>query len=107
MFTIKPLLKSDKLYKIQIDIELASNVPTHAVGIGGAPGESVYLKAGASPIEPGDDLLIFPNPANGLLNIQSQAGKIKSIGLFTQDGRLSSDNGGSRIYLRIRLLISL
>jgi hypothetical protein len=33
-------------------IGLASNAPSGAVGIGGAPGESVYLKAGASPVEP-------------------------------------------------------
>jgi hypothetical protein len=31
---------------------LASNAPSDAVGIGGPPGESVYLKAGASTVEP-------------------------------------------------------
>lgn len=45
-------LSPNKIYKLAIDIELASKAPTHAVGIGGAPGESVYLKAGASLIEP-------------------------------------------------------
>jgi len=45
-------LSPNKIYKLLIDIELASSVPTHAVGIGGAPGESVYLKAGASLVEP-------------------------------------------------------
>jgi len=39
-------------YTIVFDIELASNAPKGAVGIGGAPGESVFLKAGATGIEP-------------------------------------------------------
>lgn len=39
-------------YNLQIEVELASNAPTNAFGVGGAPGESVTLKAGASAIEP-------------------------------------------------------
>lgn len=39
-------------YNLVFEIELASNAPTGAVGIGGAPGESVFLKAGASYTEP-------------------------------------------------------
>jgi hypothetical protein len=45
-------LSPNKTYKLTIDIELASEAPTNAGGIGGAPGESVYLKAGASLAEP-------------------------------------------------------
>jgi hypothetical protein len=45
-------LSPNKTYKLLIDIELASDAPTHAIGIGGAPGESVFLKAGASLVEP-------------------------------------------------------
>jgi hypothetical protein len=45
-------LHPNKIYKLQIDIELASNAPTHAIGIGGAPGEGVTLKAGATLVEP-------------------------------------------------------
>jgi hypothetical protein len=45
-------LTPNKVYKLLIEIELASDVPTNAVGIGGAPGESVFLKAGASLVEP-------------------------------------------------------
>ena len=41
-----------RTYRIEYVITLASNAATGCVGIGGAPGESVYLKAGASPIEP-------------------------------------------------------
>lgn len=39
-------------YRIEYVITLASNAATGCAGIGGAPGESVFLKAGASPIEP-------------------------------------------------------
>jgi hypothetical protein len=34
-------------YQVTFDIELASNAPTNAAGIGGAPGEAVTLKVGA------------------------------------------------------------
>jgi len=33
-------------------VQLASNAPTNAVGIGGAPGEAVTIKAGATSNEP-------------------------------------------------------
>ena len=39
-------------YTLVFEVELASNAPKGAVGIGGAPGESVFLKAGAAAMEP-------------------------------------------------------
>lgn len=39
-------------YRIEYVITLASNAPSRCGGIGGPPGESVFLKAGASSIEP-------------------------------------------------------
>jgi len=39
-------------YRVMFTIVFASNAPSGAMGIGGAPGESVYLKAGASMAEP-------------------------------------------------------
>lgn len=39
-------------YKLVFDIELASPYATNSFGIGGSPGSSVYVKAGASTIEP-------------------------------------------------------
>jgi hypothetical protein len=39
-------------YTMVFEVELASNAPKGSAGIGGSPGESVYLKAGASEIEP-------------------------------------------------------
>jgi hypothetical protein len=39
-------------YDFTIDVDIASCYPTNAVGVGGAPGEGVILKAGATTIEP-------------------------------------------------------
>lgn len=39
-------------YTLHISIVLESNVPEHCIGIGGAPGESLFVKIGASTVEP-------------------------------------------------------
>lgn len=54
MFISHPVsdLKPDSPYAITFQLELASNAPTGCAGIGGAPGESVFLKVGASAIAP-------------------------------------------------------
>jgi hypothetical protein len=39
-------------YSLVFDIELASQYSTNSIGIGGSPGSSVYLKVGASAVEP-------------------------------------------------------
>lgn len=39
-------------YQLSFTITLASNAPSGAAGIGGAPGEGVFLKAGGSTVEP-------------------------------------------------------
>jgi len=39
-------------YAVSVSIDLATNVPTGSFGIGGSPGSSVFVKAGASTIEP-------------------------------------------------------
>jgi hypothetical protein len=45
-------LNPNQTYALRFDVEIASNAASGCVGIGGAPGESVTLKAGASTIEP-------------------------------------------------------
>jgi hypothetical protein len=45
-------LSPNTQYKITFSVELASNANTKAVGVGGGPGTSVFLKAGASYTEP-------------------------------------------------------
>jgi hypothetical protein len=39
-------------YQLRIDVEFASIAPTNTVGVGGAPGEGVVMKAGATLREP-------------------------------------------------------
>lgn len=74
-------------YRINFEVEFATNVPDGSFGIGGSPGESVYIKAGASPqlpektvdelgwyrlnidkgnqAEGGRDMIVLGNFANG------------------------------------------
>jgi hypothetical protein len=42
----------NKVYHVRFGVEIATEAPHGCSGIGGAPGESVVLKAGASTIEP-------------------------------------------------------
>jgi hypothetical protein len=39
-------------YQLKIQVNFASKAPTNAVGVGGAPGEGITMKAGATIIEP-------------------------------------------------------
>lgn len=45
-------LEGGRTYTATFTVQFASSAPTGCVGIGGAPGESVYLKVGASPEQP-------------------------------------------------------
>ena len=39
-------------YDVTVSVEIATDVPTGCFGVGGAPGESVWVKAGATAVEP-------------------------------------------------------
>lgn len=45
-------LEPSRAYEVSFTLDLASNAPRGCMGFGGAPGESVYVKLGASPDEP-------------------------------------------------------
>ena len=45
-------LRPNTIYAVSVSIELATNVPAGSFGIGGSPGESVFVKVGASTVEP-------------------------------------------------------
>ncbi len=45
-------LKPETTYQVDFSIDLASNTPEGLMGIGGSPGENVYIKAGAVNREP-------------------------------------------------------
>lgn len=50
--TALPPVKANTFYRLSLSMEIATNAGKNCIGIGGAPGESVYIKAGASPLEP-------------------------------------------------------
>ena len=39
-------------YGVSVSVEVATDTPAGCVGVGGAPGESVWIKAGATAVEP-------------------------------------------------------
>ncbi len=45
-------LQPNTVYSVSVSIDLATDVPPGLIGIGGSPGESVFVKAGASGVEP-------------------------------------------------------
>ena len=45
-------LRPNTVYAVSASIDLATDVPAGLIGIGGSPGESVFVKAGASTVEP-------------------------------------------------------
>jgi hypothetical protein len=63
-------------YRIKFTIVFASNAPSGAAGIGGSPGESVFLKAGASTVEPE----VYLNSATNyyLMNVDKGSGNSDS-----------------------------
>lgn len=73
-------LEPNQQYRVSFDLRYASNAPTGCVGIGGSPGDSVYLKAGASVDEP---VTLLTGASNVQLSIdkgqQSQGGKDAGI----------------------------
>lgn len=80
-------LQPDTYYRVNIDAELASNVPSGCVGIGGAPGESVFVKLGASTLQPATQ----PDD-NGWLRLNVDHGN-QAIG--GPDARLAGTLGNS------------
>ena len=45
-------LDSDTRYRLELRVEFATNAPRGCFGIGGSPGESVFVKGGATVVEP-------------------------------------------------------
>lgn len=56
-------LKPNTDYQVSFKISISSNAPKGSTGVGGAPGESVFVKAGVSRLRPAAD------PNSRLLNI--------------------------------------
>ncbi|MCC5865215.1 MAG: hypothetical protein JJU31_08870 [Wenzhouxiangella sp.] len=96
-------LKPDTPYLLQLEMQLLSNEPSGCVGIGGSPGDSVYLKLGAASqavaVELEDSGLPDVPPMRRPsidLGIQSQPGEFsRVVGTLAngQDDSLCSDEG--------------
>ena len=69
-------LKPNKKYEVRFQLSIATNVPADCLGVGGAPGESVWMFAGASDVEP---VTLLNSDGNYRVNIdrgnQSLSGK--------------------------------
>ena len=69
-------LQPNAAYTVEVSVDLATNVGAGLIGIGGSPGESVYVKAGASSVEPGT---VVDSIGHSRMNIdkgnQSQGGE--------------------------------
>jgi hypothetical protein len=65
-------LRTRSLYRIEVEMEMASDVPTGCSGIGGSPGDSVYLKLGASSQEP---LASSAGQADGMMRLNIDFGQ--------------------------------
>lgn len=68
-------LASGARYAVSFAIELATNAGEGCVGIGGAPGESVYLKAGLTTVEPQ-----AIDPGDGFLQMNVDKGQQSNSG---------------------------
>jgi hypothetical protein len=63
-------LEPNAVYRIELEAELATNVPHGCAGIGGSPGDSVYVKLGAS----GEEPLAETDPAEDWLRLNIDYG---------------------------------
>lgn len=81
-------LEPNQAYRVSFHIRMSSNAPTGCVGVGGSPGDSVYLKAGGSIDEP-----VALLAGNGFLQVsvekgdQSQGGRDLGVAGTIANGR--------------------
>lgn len=103
-------LKPDTTYQVLFSIDLASNTPEGMMGIGGSPGESVYVKAGAVNYEPevieesdgwlrmnidkdnqaskGEDMINLGTLANPNIDLDTFTGEEYAIMALDNEGRV-------------------
>jgi hypothetical protein len=94
------VLRSATLYKATLTVDIVSNISKNCVGIGGAPGESVYVKLAASNDEPVNELDNNMYRINIDIGYQSQSG---TEGLTVGDVANSIECGADPVYEKITL----
>jgi|HigsolmetaAR202D_1030399.scaffolds.fasta_scaffold06250_3 hypothetical protein len=104
MFLKRELTQEDGLqpnttYSVSIDVGYLSNAPSGAVGVGGAPGESVWLKAGITVDEPVTTLTGDYVHLNIDKGEQSQSGRDAGVVSDIANGLTSSPEDGSSPYV--------
>lgn len=67
-------LKADTSYKVTMSTTFTSSIPSNCFGIGGAPGESVYVKLAASSEEPKNETIDDMHRLTIDIGNQSQSG---------------------------------
>jgi peptidyl-prolyl cis-trans isomerase A (cyclophilin A) len=96
MFWKKKLtgLQPNTEYQVVLDVEMASNVVAGMIGVGGAPGESVYVKAGVSQAEP-----LVAEDAQGQLHLTVDKGNQSTSGSAAAVlGNVAKENDDSEQY---------
>jgi len=96
MFWKKKLtgLQPNTEYQVVLDVEMASNVVAGMTGVGGAPGEDVFAKAGASQAEP----LVTPD-SQGQLRLTVDKGNQSTSGSAAAVlGNIAKENNNSGQY---------
>lgn len=96
MFWKKQLtgLQPNTEYQVVLDVEMASNVAPGLVGVGGAPGESVYVKVGVSQAEP-----LVAEDAQGQLRLTVDKGNQSTSGSAAAVlGNVAKENDDSEQY---------
>ena len=86
--TAQNQIKPNTNYFLEYEIQFASDAPSGAIGIGGPPGEAVFVKAGASSIQP---IALIDNAGEVSINIdkgnQSQGGQDVGVAGNVANGR--------------------
>jgi hypothetical protein len=77
-------IEAGRTYWVELELEFASNAPSGAPGVGGSPGDGVYLKAGASASEPktaldGDDNHLRPTVNVGFQSVGGPAASVVGV----------------------------
>jgi len=92
-------------YRIKFTIVFASNAPSGAAGIGGPPGESVFLKAGASTAEP--EVYLDSDTGYYLMNVDKGSGNDDSGEAASVTGHIANGLSADEIDMENPPYVSL
>ncbi len=77
-------------YRVIYHVTFASDAPSGAVGIGGAPGESVFFKVGATPVEPEVKIESIANYEYYVMTVDKGAGNSGSGPAASEAGHIAN-----------------